>query len=141
MPVERRANTSEGENVAAVGPIAVAVALCAWGGALLIPWTSTPHLNQLPMIRQGTPYTCGVAVLQSILFYYGEEWREDNLAKELKSTPEEGTNYHEIVRFARGKGLIVDVAEKMTVEDLRRAVAAGRPVVVAFQAWSDSPQT
>jgi predicted double-glycine peptidase len=121
-------------------PIALVIVLCAGGTGALMLWDPAPHLNQLPIIRQGTPYTCGVAVLQSILFYYGEEWREDNLAKELKSTPEDGTDYHEIIRFARSKGLTVETAENMTLEDLRRAVDADHPVVVAFQAWGDHPE-
>jgi predicted double-glycine peptidase len=99
--------------------------------------TTEPRLNPLPLVRQSTPYTCGVASLESILQYYGQEWREDNLARELKSNPEKGTDYHEIIRFAQSRGLRALPAENMTVDDLRRAAAAKRPVMVAFQAWGD----
>jgi predicted double-glycine peptidase len=122
--------------VKVLAPAALAVPLCvsAW---LFFAHPTAPVLNPLPMIRQGTPYTCGVASLQSILAYYGEEWREDNLARELKSTPEEGTDYHEIVRFAQSKGLSAEVVEGMTVDALKRYTAAGKPVLVAIQAWGD----
>ena len=121
-------------------PVTMAVVLGV-SSAWLYFRPTTPHLNHLPLIRQSTPYTCGVAALQSVLRYYGQEWREDNLARELKSTPDQGTDYREIVRFARAKGLAVEVRESMTVDDLRAAVAAGRPVMVALQAWSDHPET
>ncbi len=101
---------------------------------------AAPHLTHLPLIRQSTPYTCGVAALQSVLRYYGQEWREDDLARELKSSPDQGTNYHEIVRFARDKGLAVEVRENMTINDLKGAVADGRPIMVAIQAWGAHPE-
>jgi predicted double-glycine peptidase len=117
-------------------PVGIAAPLCvsAW---LFFAHPSAPVLNPLPMIRQGTPYTCGVAALQSVLAYYGEDWREDSLAHELKSTPEDGTDYHEIVRFAQSKGISVEVVEGMTLDTLKRHIAARKPVVVAFQAWGD----
>lgn len=99
-----------------------------------------PIRNKVPMIRQGTGYTCGVAALQSILFHWGEEWREDRLAQELGSTPEEGTNYHQIVRLAESKGFQVEVAIGMSLDRLTAAVDAGWPVIVAIQAWGDHPE-
>jgi len=36
---------------------------------------------RLPHTRQATNYTCGAAALQSVLAYYGDEFREDALAK------------------------------------------------------------
>jgi predicted double-glycine peptidase len=101
---------------------------------------SQPHLIPVPLVRQATAYTCGVAALESILGYYGQDWREDKLAREVKAHPEEGTDYHEIVRFAREHGLEVDVFENMTLERLRESVEAGYPVVVAIQAWGDHPE-
>lgn len=99
-----------------------------------------PIRLRVPMIRQGTGYTCGVAALQSILFHWGEEWREDRLARELGATPEEGTNYHAIVRLAESKGFRVEVSTGMTLDQVTTAVDAGWPVVVAIQAWGDHPE-
>jgi predicted double-glycine peptidase len=107
--------------------------------AFLVLRTDDPRLNPLPLVRQSTPYTCGVACLQSILYYYGQEWPEDILARELKSTEAEGTNYHEILRFARSRGLTAQEKEGMTIDDLRRACAVGRPIIVAYQAWGARP--
>jgi hypothetical protein len=46
-----------------------------------------------------------------------------------------------MARFARAKGLAVDVRERMTIEDLHRAVDKGYPVVAAFQAWRGRPES
>jgi predicted double-glycine peptidase len=121
-------------------PTAIAIPLCGLSVWFLLLRSPSPHLNHLPLTRQSTTYTCGVASLQSVLAYYGEEWREDALAREVKSTPEEGTNYRELVRFARSKGLTAEPREGMTIQDLQRAADESRPVIVAIQAWGDNPE-
>jgi predicted double-glycine peptidase len=118
-------------------PAAIAVPLCGLSVWFFLLRSPAPELNHLPLTRQSTDYTCGPASLQSILAYYGEEWREDTLARAVKSDPEEGTNYREIVRFARSQGLIAEAREGMTIDDLARAAKAQRPVMVAIQAWGD----
>lgn len=120
-------------------PPAIALPLCGISVWFFLLRSPAPELNRLPLTRQSTAYTCGPASLQSILAYYGEEWREDTLAREVKSDPEEGTNYREIVRFARSKGLTAEAREKMSIDDLARAVKEQRPVIVAIQAWVDRP--
>ena len=92
----------------------------------------------VPLARQATSYTCGTAALQSILYYYGDEYREDRLAKRLKSDPDNGTNYRNMVQFAQSKGIEVVVRTNMTIDDLKLALHNRHPVIVAFQAWSDN---
>jgi predicted double-glycine peptidase len=118
-------------------PTAIAVPLCGISVWFFLLRSPSPELNHLPLTQQSTDYTCGPASLQSVLAYYGEEWREDTLAREVKSDPEEGTNYREIVRFARSKGLTAEAREGMTIDDLTQAVKERRPVIVAIQAWGD----
>jgi len=117
--------------------IVISLGLAGWVG---FSRASGPRLNRVPIVRQATPWTCGAAVMQSILAYYGEDWHEAALAEELKSDPDLGTDYRQMERFARAHGLTVAVAEHMTVADIRRGVQAGLPVVVAFQAWGDRPE-
>jgi predicted double-glycine peptidase len=119
----------------------IVVPLCGLSVWFFLMHFSAPHLNRLPLTPQSTPYTCGVASLQSVLAYYGEEWREDDLAQELKADPAEGTRYGELVRFARGIGLTAEVRQRMTIEDLTEAVEADHPVIVAIQAWSNKPRS
>ncbi len=95
------------------------------------------NLIRLPMSRQATDYTCGVAALQSVLAYFGDEHREDALAKELKSGPQHGTAYQEIIRVAKKKGFAVQVFTDMTTEELKKLIDQGKPVICLIQAWPE----
>ncbi len=96
-------------------------------------------LLKLPTVRQATDYTCGAAAFQSILGYYGEDYREDTLAKELQTTTEEGTRHEKIVEIARSKGFEAYASTGATLEDLKRLMDEKKPVIVAIQAWADNP--
>ena len=102
---------------------------------------SIEHMLKLPLCRQATDYTCGAAALQSILYYYGDEWGEASLAEALNSNPDYGTNYHDIISVAEGEGLQAEAHSDMTIEDLKADVLAGKFVIVALQAWSENPDS
>ncbi len=102
---------------------------------------SFEHFIKLPLCRQATDYTCGAAALQSILYYYGNEYDEGTLAADLKSDPDLGTNYRNIMDFAEAQGLQAESRTDMTINDLEADVRAGKPVIVALQAWSENPDT
>ncbi|HWO23500.1 MAG TPA: C39 family peptidase [Kofleriaceae bacterium] len=101
---------------------------------------SRPRELAVPDVRQATDYTCSASALQAVLAYYGVEKREDELARELGATPEDGAPPEAIVRVAMAHGLRAQKRENMTVEDLAAEVAGGRPVIVEIQAWSDTPR-
>ncbi len=48
-------------------------------------------LLRVPQTRQSTCYSCGCAALQSILGWYGHDYREETLMEELGAGPEHGT--------------------------------------------------
>jgi predicted double-glycine peptidase len=93
----------------------------------------------VPNVRQATDYTCGAAALMSILAYYGEESREDRLARELGATPEDGVPPPALLRVARAHGLVAELRENLSITDLAHAVDHGIPVLVAIQAWPERP--
>jgi predicted double-glycine peptidase len=95
------------------------------------------NLIKIPMTRQATDYTCGVAALQSVLMYFGDEFMESELAKALKSNTKIGTAYEEMVRFSESKGYNVQVFKNMKIEDLKTWIDAGKPVIVLLQAWAE----
>jgi predicted double-glycine peptidase len=97
------------------------------------------NLIKIPQTRQATDYTCGVAALQSVLGFFGEEFREDELAKKLKANSQEGTAYANIARFAKKKGFRVDIHKGMTLEALKRLLDKRSPVICLIQAWSEHP--
>ena len=92
-------------------------------------------LEGVPDVRQSTSYSCGTAVLQAVLHYYGIEEREDRLMKELKTSEAEGTRPAEIIRVARSNGLRAELREGLGLEDLKTALDRGVPVIAAIQAW------
>jgi predicted double-glycine peptidase len=92
----------------------------------------------VPDVRQATSFTCGASALQAILMYFGEEVSEDELARELGTTPNDGASPDAILRTARAHGLTAELREHVTIEALTRAVRAGTPVLLAIQAWPDT---
>jgi predicted double-glycine peptidase len=97
------------------------------------------HFIQVPLCRQATDYTCGASVVQSIFYYYGDEWNEASLVEELQSDPERGTNYRNIIKLAQTEGLQAEAQTGMSLDELKSNVRANRLVVVALQAWSEDP--
>ncbi len=95
------------------------------------------NLITVPLVRQSTDFTCGVAALQSVFAYFGDDYREDQLAKELKAVPKTGTHYQEMVRLAKAKAYSVKVLKDMTIDDLKKGIADGKPVICLIQAWAD----
>ncbi len=98
-----------------------------------------PNLIRVPLTRQSTDYTCGVAAVQSVFGYYGDEVREDVLAKQLRAEPKNGTKYENIVAIAKSKGYDVAVHKNMRFEGLTSLLDKRKPVICLIQAWSDNP--
>lgn len=94
-------------------------------------------LIQVPMTRQATDYTCGAAAVQSIIGYHGENIRESQLAKELKTNPKEGTNPNDIIAYARKRGYKVNLTQNCSLVQLKKMIDAGIPVLVLIQAWPE----
>lgn len=95
------------------------------------------NLIPVPLTRQSNDYTCGVSVMQSVLAYYGDDIREDNLAKALGTKSESGTDYKNSIEYAKSKGYEVILYNNMTLEQLQECISKGQPVICAIQAWSD----
>lgn len=95
------------------------------------------NLIRLPLTRQATDYTCGVAAIQSVLAYYGEEFSEIPLSKKLKSNERIGTAYMQIANFSKKQGFNVNIHKNMTIGDLKALIDKKLPVVCLLQAWSE----
>jgi ABC-type bacteriocin/lantibiotic exporter with double-glycine peptidase domain len=88
--------------------------------------------------RQGTKYTCGADCVQKIMEYYGEDFREMDLAYILKSDPEEGTYVRNIVEFFHHHGLKAVVKQGMTISELEGQINRNIPVIIMLQAWGNT---
>jgi predicted double-glycine peptidase len=100
--------------------------------------TAATHTLPVPLVRQATDYSCGAAVLLSVLYYWRVfDGREDELYVALHTTTSEGTAPEKIAEVARSFGLTADLREGTTVADLRAALARGDTVIVDLQAWHE----
>lgn len=97
------------------------------------------NILEFPDTRQATGFTCGASSVQSIMYYYGQNIREDNLAEALGSDPDAGTAIADVEQFFKSQGLRVN-SGIMTVADLRRNVDMGIPTMLPIQAWPDDPK-
>ncbi|MFO1429893.1 MAG: C39 family peptidase [Candidatus Competibacteraceae bacterium] len=96
----------------------------------------------VPLFRQATNYSCGAAVLQAVLSYWGVyDGREDQLYGPLGTTEVAGTDPAGIVRVARQYGLTATLREYLPLTALRRALAQGETVIINLQAWRDPNST
>lgn len=87
-----------------------------------------------PDLRQATKYTCGPSAVQSVLFYYGQNYRETKLSKLLSANKVVGTKFPSIANFFLKLNFKIDFRQ-MTIADLEKYVARQIPVIVAVQAW------
>jgi predicted double-glycine peptidase len=96
---------------------------------------------EVPLARQATDYTCGIASLQSVLGYYGFDKRQDILAKDCKSNRMNGTDYKNMIRCAESYGLVLTSKTGMTLEELKSLVDESVPVILAIQAWREDRES
>ena len=92
----------------------------------------------LPLIRQKFNYTCGVAVLQSILVYYNLYFDlQQTLIKQLNADTITGTEPKNIIKFARKQSLKVKEFNDMTLDQLKAELDKKHPVICLIQAWGE----
>ena len=92
-----------------------------------------------PELRQAYEYDCGANALQSVLTYYGLEFNEETILKEVK-TSKFGTSVQNIENVAKKHGLNVN-SEKMAIADIKKYINEKIPVILLIQAWSENKKT
>ena len=99
-----------------------------------------PHnVIRIPLTRQSTCFTCGVAALQSVFGYFGDEYRERVLCRKLGANEREGTNHRKMLSVASRFGYEAFAEKDMPVSRLEDLIDHGQPVIVAMQAWPGKP--
>ena len=91
-----------------------------------------------PEVRQSRNYTCGVACLQALLYFYGISYREDELEHLLGTTPQRGTSPSQIIQLCQQFGFHVQTKQHMTLEDIRFHLNHNQPILVVYQAWRNT---
>jgi sialate O-acetylesterase len=92
----------------------------------------------LPGVQQRDDYSCGAAALMAVCSHFGVGPDDlDEYKKKLGTNEENGTNVYEILKMARELGLEADIRHGMTLDELRKQLDAGSPVMVSIQAYGD----
>lgn len=96
------------------------------------------RLLDFPETRQATGFSCGAAVVQAILYYYGLDVREGKLIKMLSVDPNFGTDPDTMCnRLKEVWSLTVDMKHGMTVDEVKGYIDRKIPVILGIQAWND----
>lgn len=93
-------------------------------------------IDDYPDVRQAYTYDCGASAVQSVLAYYGNNVREDVIMQALGTTPEDGTNTADIVRFLKEEKFDIK-SGTMTLDTLKTFIDMDYPVILAIQAYRD----
>jgi len=106
----------------------------------------TTMLLQVPDVRQCTNYSCGAACFQAVMRYWGGEDMGEGqfielLNTTLGETAHKGTTPNNIVRGAEKMGFRAEIRENLTLDDLKKSIEEGVPVIVEGQAWKDENQS
>ena len=103
-------------------------------------------LLNVPIYRQSAIGNSGVSCVASILRYakYDFDIREDNLARALGVTEEDGADPYKMIAYLNAvryndennQCFAAEKRENMTVDDLKKALDKGNPVICDIQAWN-----
>mgnify|MGYP001601853818 CR=1 FL=1 len=92
----------------------------------------------LPPVRQVTSFSCGAAAATSVFRYLGRDSAcECRVMALAGTTAEAGTTPGGLRRAAAFYRVPVEQWEGASLEDVCEAVKAGRPVLLALQAWAE----
>ncbi len=92
---------------------------------------------KVPLCLQETPYTCGVACVQSILAGYGIIYHQDTLSEMLKQKPIYGTDFRSIINFMEMLGFQVSFHIDMDISMVIELINSGITPILIIQAWKE----
>ncbi len=103
---------------------------------------ATPKLPagalKTPLVRQATTYSCGAAVMLSVLSYWQVyDGPESSLYSVLGTTEQNGTDSAKMQSYAASLGLESTLATGQTFQNLREKLQAGYSIILDFQAWAE----
>lgn len=82
--------------------------------------------------KQDTGYSCGPAVMQMILCFYGKMFSEDTLVEKLKTKKGDGTKHQPMIDLACEEGLFVYVNNESSLFEIQSFLKRRIPVAVHF---------
>jgi predicted double-glycine peptidase len=88
---------------------------------------------RVPFRKQKLNYTCGPVSVHMVLAHFGFRVEQADLIVEMKASPKTGTTHKNMVKALRKRGLHVFESSHWTIDELKRRVALGHPVIVNYQ--------
>jgi ABC-type bacteriocin/lantibiotic exporter with double-glycine peptidase domain len=86
----------------------------------------------MKVFRQEKPYSCGAAVLRSLLFHFKNVDIPEESIRRLLGTSRRGTSTSRIVDVMEELGLKTEMLEDSSIGDLEVIVENGFPVVINY---------
>lgn len=96
------------------------------------------NLLAVPYFKQDTVYTCGPASLKMAFAHFGVEVSEDELVPLLGTNDAFGTEREKMSDVVKSFGLIPFERTDATIDDVRRLVSRGVPVILRFLEEQDN---
>jgi len=90
----------------------------------------------MPYVKQEKDFYCGPAIVQMLLAKKGVVVTQTQLAKELKTTEEIGTNLVDIVCVLLSNGFSADQKDGASLDDIARALRENKIVIVCYTGQS-----
>ncbi|MDR2192271.1 MAG: C39 family peptidase [Endomicrobium sp.] len=100
------------------------------------------YLKNFKGYQQTTDYTCGAAVVMSLLNFYGKlsnaqlnHKTEMKIAKEMGTSKTHGANPEQIAKWLKNNGFNVKYGTDGTLKMIKENIRKGTPVIVEWIDW------
>lgn len=102
-------------------------------------WFVENHIKiHLPAVQQRHDYDCGAAAFRSVCEFFGVGPEDHGEFIKLCNTSHNtGTRPTNLLQAAKKVGLQAKAQKEMTVEELKKYVDKGVPVICPIQAWTE----
>jgi len=101
-------------------------------------WQLPDDALKIPLTPQATSYSCGAAAMLAVLIYWQVyDGNESSLYEPLKTTPENGTDPVNMLKFAQELGLKAELRMRQTLDDVEEKFDEGYTIILDFQAWAE----
>ena len=101
------------------------------------------YFISLPNLRQFGDYSCGATCVQMIMNWLVPFFADYNLSDYLEylgTTPETGTSPDSILAFFDRQSVAYESRDGWSLDGLAESLRAGRPMIMAIQAWAVGPE-
>jgi ABC-type bacteriocin/lantibiotic exporter with double-glycine peptidase domain len=93
------------------------------------------QILEFPDLRQASNYDCGAVAVQSVLAYYGIDFREDKIIKMAHTSETKGTSIAGVKKVLKHFRLRF-YEKELTIDLIKKYIRRHVPVILLVQAWA-----